>query len=96
MKKTSVIINTARGGIINERDLDIALNEKIIHAAGLDVFENEPINLDNALLKNRNVLLSPHTAALTNECKIRMAKETTQNIIDFFEKKVNKNMMVNL
>ncbi|MDB9795975.1 hydroxyacid dehydrogenase [Pelagibacteraceae bacterium] len=96
MKKTAVIINTARGGIINERDLDIALNEKIIHAAGLDVFENEPINLDNALLKNRNVLLSPHTAALTNECKIRMAKETTQNIIDFFEKKVNKNMMVNL
>ena len=96
MKKTSVIINTARGGIINEVDLNQALNEKIILAAGLDVFSNEPINLDNPLLKNKRIILSPHTAALTNECKIRMGKETAQNIIDFFEKKVNKNMLVNL
>ena len=40
--------------------------------------------------------MSPHTAALTNECKIRMGKETAQNIIDFFENKVNKNMLVKL
>ena len=96
MKKTSVIINTARGGIINEVDLNQALNEKIILAAGLDVFSNEPINLDNPLLKNKRIILSPHTAALTNECKIRMGRETAQNIIDFFEKKINKNMLVNL
>jgi len=96
MKKTSVIINTARGGIVNETDLNQALNEKIILAAGLDVFSNEPINLDNPLLKNKRIIMSPHTAALTNECKIRMGKETAQNIIDFFEKKVNKNMLVNL
>jgi len=96
MKKTSVIINTARGGIINEVDLNQALNEKIIFAAGLDVFSNEPINLDNPLLKNKRIILSPHTAALTNECKIRMGKETAQNIIDFFEKKINKNMLVKL
>ena len=96
MKKTSVIINTARGGIVNETDLNQALNEKTILAAGLDVFSNEPINLDNPLLKNKGIIMSPHTAALTNECKIRMGKETAQNIIDFFEKKVNKNMLVNL
>ena len=96
MKKTAVIINTARGGIINEHDLDKALNEKIILAAGLDVFENEPLNLDSPLLKNRKVILSPHTAALTNECRIRMAKETTQNLVDFFENKINKTMLVNL
>ena len=96
MKKSSVIINTARGGIVNETDLNQALNEKTILAAGLDVFSNEPINLDNPLLKNKSIILSPHTAALTNECKIRMGKETAQNIIDFFEKKVNKNMLVNL
>jgi D-3-phosphoglycerate dehydrogenase len=96
MKKTSVIINTARGGIINETDLNRALNEKIILAAGLDVFSTEPINLDNTLLKNKKIILSPHTAALTNECKIRMGKETAQNIIDFFEKKINENMLVNL
>jgi D-3-phosphoglycerate dehydrogenase len=96
MKKSSVIINTARGGIVNETDLNQALNEKTILAAGLDVFSNEPINLDNPLLKNKGIIMSPHTAALTNECKIRMGKETAQNIIDFFEKKVNKNMLVNL
>ena len=96
IKKTAVIINTARGGIVNEHDLDAALNKKIILAAGLDVFENEPISLDNPLLKNRKVLLSPHTAALTNECKIRMAKETAQNIVDFFENRLNKSMVVKL
>ena len=96
MKKNSVIINTARGGIVNEADLNQALNEKIILAAGLDVFTNEPINFDNPLLKNKRIILSPHTAALTNECKIRMGRETAQNIIDFFEKKINKNMLVNL
>ena len=96
MKKTSVIINTARGGIVNEIDLNQALNENIIFAAGLDVFSNEPINIDNPLLKNKRIILSPHTAALTNECKIRMGKETAKNIIDFFEKKINKNMLVKL
>ena len=96
MKKTSVIINTARGGIVNEIDLNQALNDKIILGAGLDVFIDEPINLDNLLLKNKKVILSPHTAALTNECKIRMGRETVQNIINFFEKKIDKNMIVKL
>ena len=96
MKNTSVIINTARGGIINETDLNQAVNEKIILGAGLDVFSTEPIDLNSPLLKNKRIILSPHTAALTNECKIRMGKETAQNIIDFFEKKINKNMLVNL
>jgi D-3-phosphoglycerate dehydrogenase len=96
MKKTSVIINTARGGIVNEIDLNQALNENIILAAGLDVFSNEPVNLNNPLLKNKKIILSPHTAALTNECKIRMGKETAQNIIDFFEKKIDKKMIVKI
>jgi len=96
MKKSAVIINTARGGIVNENDLNQAINENIILGAGLDVFSNEPINIDNPLLKNKRIILSPHTAALTNECKIRMGKETAKNIIDFFEKKVNKNMLVKL
>jgi D-3-phosphoglycerate dehydrogenase / 2-oxoglutarate reductase len=96
MKKTSVIINTSRGGIVNEFDLDKALNDKIILAAGLDVFNNEPVNLDNPLLKNKRVILTPHTAALTDECKIRMARETASNIINFFDKKIDKNMIVKL
>ena len=96
MKENSVIINTARGGIVNEADLNQALNDRIILAAGFDVFSNEPVNLDNPLLKNKKIILSPHTAALTNECKIRMGKETALNIINFFEKKINQNMVVKL
>ena len=96
MKKNSVIVNTARGGIINEVDLDKALNENLILGAALDVFEKEPINLDNPLLKNEKVILSPHSATFTDECTSRMGIETTKNIIDFFEKKIDKSMIVKL
>ena len=85
MKKNCIIINAARGGIVNEVDLDRALNENLIFGAGLDVFETEPPNENNPLLKNKKVFLSPHTAAFTEECMIRMGKETIQNIFDFFK-----------
>ena len=96
MKKNCIVINAARGGMINEFDLDQALNENLIFGAGLDVFENEPPNKDNPLLKNDKVFLSPHTAAFTEECMIRMAKETTQNIIDFFDENLEKTKIVKL
>ena len=96
MKKDAIIINTARGGIINEADLDKALNENIIFGAGLDVFEKEPIDKKNSLLNNKKVLLSPHSATFTNECKSRMSVETIKNIIDFFENKIDKSMIVKL
>ncbi len=96
MKKNCIIINAARGGLINEIDLNKALNENLIFGAGLDVFESEPPMNNNPLLKNNKVFLSPHTAAFTEECMIRMAKETTQNIIDFFENKLDKSKIVKL
>ena len=96
MKKNSIIINTSRGGIINEIDLNNALNEKVIFGAGLDVFEKEPVKKDNPLLKNNKVILSPHSATFTNECKSRMSIETTKNIIDFFNNKLDKSMIVKL
>jgi len=96
MKKNSIIVNTARGGIINEADLEKALNENIIFGAALDVFINEPVELNNPLLKNKKVLLSPHSATFTDECTSRMGIETTKNIIDFFENKLDKSMIVKL
>ena len=96
MKTNCIVINAARGGIINEIDLDKALRENLIFGAGLDVFETEPPNSDNPLLKNDKVFLSPHTAAFTEECMIRMGKETIQNIIDFFEKKLDKSKIIKL
>ena len=70
------------------------INEKIIFGAGLDVFEKEPIDKNNPLINNKKVLLSPHSATFTNECKSRMAIETTKNIIDFFENTLDKSMIV--
>ena len=85
MKKNCIIINASRGGVVNEVDLDRALNENLIFGAGLDVFETEPPAENNPLLKNKKVFLSPHTAAFTEECMTRMGKETIQNIFDFFK-----------
>mgnify|MGYP001296455601 CR=1 FL=1 len=96
MKKNCIIINAARGGIINEVDLDKALNENLIFGAGIDVFEKEPPEDNNPLLKNEKVFLSPHTAAFTEECMTRMGIETIQNIIDFFENKLDKSKIVKL
>ena len=96
MRKNSIIINASRGGIINEIDLNEALNKDMIFGAGLDVFEKEPPNPNNPLLKNKKVLLSPHSATFTEECNERMSKETIQNIIDFFENKLDKTKIVKL
>jgi D-3-phosphoglycerate dehydrogenase len=96
MKRNCIIINAARGGIINELDLNKALNENLIFGAGIDVFQNEPPEIDNPLLKNDKAFLSPHTASFTEECMIRMAKETTQNIVDFFDNKLDKSKQVKL
>ena len=96
MKKNCIIINASRGGIINENDLNKSLNENKIFGAGLDVFDTEPPDNDNPLLKNDKTFLSPHTAAFTDECMVRMGKETIQNIIDFFDKKLEKSKIVKL
>ena len=96
MKKNAIIINTSRGGIVNEKDLNEALNNNLIYGAGLDVFEKEPSNSNNPLLKNKRVVLSPHAATFTQECLSKMSIETVQNIIDFFEGKLNKNSMVKI
>ena len=96
MKKSAILINAARGGVVNENDLNKALNEKLISFAGIDVFEKEPPDKDNPLLKNKRVVLSPHAATFTKECLEKMSEETVQNIIDFFEKKIASTKIVKL
>ena len=95
MKKESCIINTSRGGIINESDLDEALNSNLIAGAGLDVFEEEPPNTNCPLLINPKVVLTPHSASLTKECWLRMGLETITNIINFFNGNLDKKAIVN-
>ena len=77
MKKDAIIINTARGGIINEADLDKALNENIIFGAGLDVFEKEPIDKNFKFSKLNNVFLTSHLAG----CSKQIEKDSYVGII---------------
>jgi len=96
MKKSSIIINAARGGVVNEEDLNNALNNNIIAFAGIDVFEKEPPIPSNPLITNKKVVLSPHAATFTKEGLENMAIETAQNIIDFFEDRVEQAKVVKL
>ena len=84
MKPDAFIVNTSRGGVIKEKDLIKALQDRIIAGAGLDVFEKEPIDKNNPLLSMDNVILTPHSAALTKECVVRMATEAAKRVIDLF------------
>ena len=95
MKKSSFIINCARGGILNEEDLYEALTNKKIAGAGLDVFDVEPTPSSNPLFKLNNVILSPHIAGVTVESTIRMATETVQNVLDVLDNKINQSVVVN-
>ena len=74
MKPTSILINCSRGELVNEFDLCQALKNGEIAGAGLDVFQNEPTRVDDAILQCPNVIISPHSAAQTRESVIKMAK----------------------
>ena len=92
MKNDAFIINTARGGIINEQDLYQALKDKKLRAAGLDVYEQEPPPSDHPLFDLSNVLLTPHNAALTLECRMRMAVEVCETVSFYLKNKEKLNL----
>ena len=81
MKNTAFLINTSRGKVINEKDLAIALKQKIIAGAGLDVFETEPINKNHPFLKLENIVLAPHIGSSTKETRSKMSEITIKNLI---------------
>jgi D-3-phosphoglycerate dehydrogenase len=80
MGKNAIVINTARGGIVNEHDLILALNGKRIGGAAIDVFENEP-HINKQLLNIPNLICTPHIGALTEEADKAMSVETVSNFL---------------
>lgn len=93
VKRTAYLINTARGPIVDEKALYEALKEGRLAGAALDVFEQEPISMDNPLLKLDNVILAPHIASASYETRSRMAEMVAENLIAFFEGRQPPNLV---
>jgi D-3-phosphoglycerate dehydrogenase / 2-oxoglutarate reductase len=95
MKRSAFLVNTARGGIIDEKDLHQALTTGVILAAGLDVFDREPPSPDNPLLKLPNVIAAPHMAGVTKESFDRMAVAVAENLLGVLDGKPNVDNVIN-
>jgi glyoxylate reductase len=81
MKKSAILINTARGGIVNEEALYEALKNGVIWAAGLDVFEEEPVDIEHPLLSLPNVVALPHIGSASIRTRTLMAELACQNLL---------------
>lgn len=91
MKKSAIFINAGRGPVVDEAALIDALKNGEIHAAGLDVFEQEPLPVDSPLLSLPNVVALPHIGSATHETRYNMAECAVDNLIDALNGKVEKN-----
>lgn len=91
MKKSAIFINAGRGPVVDEQALIAALKNGEIHAAGLDVFEQEPLPGSSELLQLPNVVALPHIGSATHETRYNMAACAVDNLIDALQGKVDKN-----
>ena len=87
MKPDAYLINTSRGPLVDEKALIEALEKVSIAGAGLDVFEKEPPSPDNPLLRFNNVIVTPHSSALSRECIMKVHITAAQAVVDFFNGK---------
>jgi gluconate 2-dehydrogenase len=91
MKSSAIFINAGRGQVVDENALIAALKAGEIHAAGLDVFEQEPLPVSSELLKLPNVVALPHIGSATHETRYNMAATAVDNLIDALSGKIEKN-----
>lgn len=95
MKPGAILLNAARGGLIDEAALILALDAGHLHGAGLDVFAREPLPAGDPLLAREDIVFSPHCAALTAECLVEMGKATVRNVLAVFDGTLDPALVVN-
>jgi D-3-phosphoglycerate dehydrogenase len=94
MKADAVLVNTARGGVVDEAALIDILRAGRLGAVGLDVFEREPPEEGDPLLTFDRVVMSPHIAGLTLECAERMAIASVRNVLDYLSDSIDQRLVV--
>ncbi len=95
MKTGGILLNAARGGLIDEAALVTSLEAGHLHGAGLDVFAREPLLGDDPLLAREDIVFSPHCAALTADCLVDMGKATVRNVLAAFDGTLDPHLVVN-
>ncbi|HBV3339681.1 hydroxyacid dehydrogenase (plasmid) [Klebsiella pneumoniae] len=96
MKRSAMLINTARGGIVDEKALAVALQNNALGGAALDVLKDEPPDLQDTLFAQTDrLILSPHSAGLTEEAAMRMSVSAATNIINYFHGQLDNELVVN-
>ena len=95
MKPTAYVVNTARGGLVNEDALAAALAAGDLAGAALDVFAHEPPDLSQALFQDPRVIVSPHVAGISEDCARRMAMMSVRNVLDYFNGSLDARLVVN-
>ena len=95
MKESAILINTSRGGLVDEVALALALKSGRLKGAGIDAFACEPPRRDNPLLKLENVILTPHCAGVTEGSMLRMALEAAANILAILDGRLDPAVIVN-
>ena len=97
MKKNSIFINSSRGGVVNETDLIKFMKKNFKNIKfGLDVYDKEPPNKNNYILRSKSSFLTPHSATKTDQCFKKMSFEAVNNVRNFFNKKEIKENIVKL
>jgi len=94
MRPSAILINTSRGGLVDEAALIRALREKKIAGVGIDVFEHEPPSLDNLLLRMENVVATPHIGGIVQENWVDSVKSTWENVLRVWEGKKSHNVVI--
>ena len=93
-RRGAILVNVARGGIVDEAALARALEAGHLAGAGIDVFAQEPVPADHPLLARDDVLLSPHSAAMTRQGARRMAEGAARNVLDFLDGRLDPRMVI--
>ncbi len=93
MKNDAVLINTARGAVVDQKALFMACSEGWIYGAGLDVYEKEPVPMDEPLLELENVVMMPHIGSAAKRSREGMARLAATNLVEALEGRVPPNLV---